>query len=557
MPMVRRVVGWLGLWAGTGLWVVTLAPALALVPAAVLDRGPGGTARVSLFPLALTVLDPLVWDCVWNSVAVALVVAAGSLALGSGLARVCEHWRFSGRPVLWALTLAPLAVPPLVLALGLRGWAGPWLAARDPQLGTLAAWIGWVWAGLAGGVPLVALATDSALQRFDPGWEDAARLVGASRRRIWWQLVWPVARPAAARAAGIVFTLTLIEPGAPLVLGLRRSLAFQIVDAVQGPDPAARAVLLCLAAVVLSAAVRGLIRLWAGSEPVLREGRGSLSLTVTETAGIGRTAWYVVLLGLGAGLSWVPIAGLLGRAWGVNLLAEPDSLRLIENSLLLGAAVVAIDLALTWTLAAWAGRRHPWVLGLAGWPELLPPLALGVGALGLPPLLRLAADWARATPAKASIAHGVLVLAGSLDPNHLPGLLLAVAVAATRLPFLARTVEAGWSPHRRTLADAAVLLGASPRQSRRVASGHWLGAPSAALVLTFALAATNLAPALVLAPTAESRPLVPGILILADQPGAAFGHAAALAVIAVAVNLAAIALASTRRSIHLGEWFRG
>jgi iron(III) transport system permease protein len=404
-------------------------------------------------------------------------------------------------------------------------------------------------------VPLVALAADSALERFDPGWEDAARLVGASRRQIWRRLVWPVVRPAAARAAGIVFSLTLIEPGAPLVLGLRRSLAFQIVDAVQGLGPAPRAVVLCLAAAVLSAAVRGLIRLWAGSEPALRDGRGSL--TLTETAGVGRTAWYVVLLGLGASLSWVPIAGLLWRASGRNLLADPASLRLIENSLLLGGAVVAVDLALTWTLAAWAGRRRSWVLGLAGWPEFLPPLALGVGALGVPALLRLAADWARASPARASIAHGTLVLAGSLDPNHLPGVLLAVAVAATRLPFLARTVESGWSPHRRTLSDAAVVLGASPRQSRRVASGQWLGAPPAALLLTFALAATNLAPALVLAPTAESRPLVPGTLILADEPGDAFGHAAALAGLAVAVNLAAFTLAGASRSIRLGEWFRG
>ena len=36
----------LALWAGTGLWVAVLAPALALVPAAMLDRGPDGTARV-------------------------------------------------------------------------------------------------------------------------------------------------------------------------------------------------------------------------------------------------------------------------------------------------------------------------------------------------------------------------------------------------------------------------------------------------------------------------------------------------------------------------------
>jgi hypothetical protein len=107
-----------------------------------------------------------------------------------------------------------------------------------------------------------------------------------------------------------------------------------------------------------------------------------------------------------------------------------------------------------------------------------------------------------------------------------------------------------------TLTEAAILLGASPRQSRRIASGHWLGAPPAALVLTFALAATNLAPALVLTPTAESRPLVPGTLNLADEPGDGIRRAAALAGLAVAVNLAAFTLAGASRSVRLGEWFR-
>src|SRR3954470_13401555 len=86
--MVMRVVRWLGRWAGTGLWVAVLAPAVALLPATVLDRGPGGAVRATLLPLALAALDPFLWDCVRNSVIAALVVASGSLVLGTALARV-------------------------------------------------------------------------------------------------------------------------------------------------------------------------------------------------------------------------------------------------------------------------------------------------------------------------------------------------------------------------------------------------------------------------------------------------------------------------------------
>ena len=48
---------------------------------------------------------------------------------------------------------------------------------------------------------------------------------------------WPLVRPRSARAAAVVFVFALAEPGAPLVLGLRRTLAFQIVEAAGRPDP--------------------------------------------------------------------------------------------------------------------------------------------------------------------------------------------------------------------------------------------------------------------------------------------------------------------------------
>jgi ABC-type Fe3+ transport system permease subunit len=567
--MVLRVFRWLLRWAGTGLWVVVLAPALALLPAAVLDRGPGGSVRPTLFPLALAALDPFLWDCVRNSVVVALIVAAGSLVLGTGLARAHVRWRFWGRPALTALVLAPLAISPLFGAIGLRQLAVPWLASAGtwgggwPGPGRLAGWIGWVWVGLVSGVPLVALATASALARVDPSWEDAARLAGAEPRRIWRQLVWPIVRPGAARAAGMVFSLTLIEPGAPLVLGLRRTLAFQIVEAALGPEGAPRAVVLALAAAAAAIVGRVLVRWWGGN-PIAEASPPEIPVTRAEVARWPRAAWYMVTLAIGAVLAWLPTVTLLAIALAggaadsrFGWLADPESRRLLVNGLALGLAVVAIDLALVWTLAAWAGRRHTWVLSLAAWPELLPPLALGVGALALPGLLHLGADWARASGTRIALVHGARILAGSLDPYRTPGVLLALAVSATRLPFLARAVEHGWSRFQPALVDAASTLGATPRQARRTATGHWLGAAPAALVLTFALAATNLAPALILAPTIESRPIAPGILIEADEPGAALPRAAALACAAVALNLTGLALAATSRSVRLGDWFRG
>ena len=83
----------------------------------------------------------------------------------------------------------------------------------------------------------VALAAAGPVERLERSWEDAARLAGASPFRIWRSLSWPMVRPSALRAAALVFLFALVEPGAPLILGLRRTLAFQIVEPPAGPIP--------------------------------------------------------------------------------------------------------------------------------------------------------------------------------------------------------------------------------------------------------------------------------------------------------------------------------
>ena len=303
---------------GALLALVLLAPALASVPAAFLDRGPGGGVRATLFPTAMALLDPFLWSCAWNSLAVAVAVTFGSLVLGVGLARIVVSWRFGGRRLLGALVFAPLIFPPLFGALGLRimfGPSSPWHAGWE-RLSADAGidfhwggWCAWVWVALSGGVPLVALAVGHTLSRVDPVWEDAARCEGASRRRIWRQIVWPLVRPDAARGGGRV-RLDAFRTGAPLVLNLRRTLSFQIVEAAIGPDPSPRAAVLALAALAVTVVGRVLLRWWGGAEsPALAEtpiSRPRAAHWLSATA-------FRLALGAG-GLAWLPVLGVIGLA---------------------------------------------------------------------------------------------------------------------------------------------------------------------------------------------------------------------------------------------------
>jgi hypothetical protein len=71
------------------------------------------------------------------------------------------------------------------------------------------------------------------------------------------------------------------------------------------------------------------------------------------------------------------------------------------------------------------------------------------------------------------------------------------------------------------------------------------------------MAATNLAPALILAPVLAGQPAAPGVLLMADQPGDDRARAAALACCLLLVNLAALALAARNRTGVIEESFRG
>jgi ABC-type Fe3+ transport system permease subunit len=566
MGLIRRAAR----VAGLVLWFILLAPALVLVPAAFVDRGPAGMVRPTLFPFALATLDPFVRTASLNSLLGASVVALGSLTLGVGLARVLTGWRFWGRGLLATLALAPVVVSPLVVALGLRSLFGARLLAAgsaDPGLGL--GWICWIWAEMVGGVPLVALATASALERVEPAWIDAARLTGAGRLRIWWQLIWPPVRPYALRAAGIVFTLTLVEPGAPLLLGLRRTLAFQVVEAALGPDPMPRAAVLAIEAVGLALLGRVLLGWWGGRPTALPPGP---PIARAEDSRWPRAAAYLVLLTMGVVVAWLPVLALIASAFssapggapGVSRpsisafwhrLGQAETRGLVLNSLGLGLAVVAINLVAARTLVVRPGRRI--VARLATWPDAFPPLSIGVGALALGWLVHLAVDWLRLGARPQFPIAEFEVIRDGLDLGRTPGALLLLAVAAASQSPLLHVLQRIGHQSRDRLSDAAINLGATAQQAHRAGLAGWFGIPPGVLILTLVVAATNLSPALILAPTVESRPIAPGILILADEPGEARATAAALAACVIAINLSALGLAALVRSESLGDWFRG
>ena len=140
-------------------------------------------------------------------------------------------------------------------------------------------------------------------------------------------LIWPIVRPAAARAAGLVFLLALVEPGVPLILGLRRTLAFQIVSAAGQPAPFPRMAVWALMAGIARAL--GLARVpLEGRLPILAEPAEGMPASGSgrqprRVSGLSVTL-AAVPLGSWAIVAWLPIFGLVPAAFGERTTGKRD-----------------------------------------------------------------------------------------------------------------------------------------------------------------------------------------------------------------------------------------
>ena len=525
---------------------ILMAPAVAPWFSAFLDRGPDGSVRASAFPLALALLDPFLLTCARNSVLAAAAIALGSTACGVGLGCLVAGDRFRGRGLLGALAMVPLAAGPLLIApalawsvVGPRGW--DWLSGRTWMgipADLPARWALLTWAGVAWGAPLVAMATSAGLRRVDPAWTEAARAFGASRRGAWRDVAWPLIRPGVARASALVFTLALVEPAGPIVLGLPRTLAVQLVRASTRLDQPTRASILALMAFALAIAGRAAFGWWGGPGRLPASGpfAGRAGPRRGPLRGFPLAAWGVVTAG--------PLAAWLWRAFEAGRPgSDPGSGWAVEgweawaaNSFATAGLAVLVDLLLLAALAPRGGGRSARAAGRLF--ATIPPLALGAGALAIPWLLSAVAE-AAGEPAGSWLRP----IAREFDPGRSPGLLLALALAGVLWPALVGALDAVRVPDRGAPADAARLVGASGRVP---GSGRWPGpVPLAQALAALLLGATCLAPALLLTPTAERRTLAPALLELVRPPGPPDPRVAWPAASLLGINLAALALAAS------------
>ncbi len=321
---------------------------------------------------------PATWALLVRSLALAASVTGLALALGVPLAALLAKTDVWGRQAAFLVHAFPMFLPPFLLALG---WFH--LLGRGGILGTEAtSWLLFSFAGVVlvlalAFTPIVTSLVALALRGIDPSFEEAAR-VAAGPRRVVTRILLPLAWPAAALAALIVFALAFSELGVPMFLRVRSypAAVFARLGGVEYAPGEAFGLVVPLLGVAL-----GLL----GFERSLAARRSFpvLGLRQRATIPLPLGAWR----GLLAALSVLPVAGLGLKASAGGFAGVPDWIgaSLTNSVVSAGAAatiIAALGLVVGHGLAR--GRAGSRLLDAAGVLTFVTPAAvLGVGLISL------------------------------------------------------------------------------------------------------------------------------------------------------------------------------
>ncbi|MFW6133821.1 MAG: ABC transporter permease, partial [Planctomycetota bacterium] len=460
-------------------------------------------ARFSGYWLARVLGNARLMGQLRNGVLLACCTTMVCLVLAVPLAALRARCRFAGQGLLGTAVLVPLILPPFVGALAMQRIMGRFgmLNLLLESLGILQIAPGnpppdWLATGFVGVVvvqalhlfPILYLNASAALANVDPAYGQAARNLGAGPVRTFFRITLPLMRPGLFAGGTIVFIWSLTDIGTPLILNYRELIPVTIFHELNSAEYTGRTFSLVFILLVASVALYVLGKFVFG-RPV---DTGSSKATIqAETRKLGAAGTLLAWLGFGVviALALLPHVGVVllavARSWGVSItppdytldhlrgvVTSTETYNSMINSLRYAGVSTAIDLGLG-GLAAWlivrtkvAGRR---VLD-----------ALVMLPLAIPGVILAAGYVAMTVP--GSLLEGI-------GPRGNPFMLIVIAYAVRRIPFVVRGVSAGLQQVPESLEEAARNLGARPHAAARRITLPLISANFvAAGVLTFAFA---------------------------------------------------------------------
>jgi thiamine transport system permease protein len=398
-------------------------------------------------------LRHVAWFTLWQAV----VATALTMVVGLPAAYVVARYEFPGRRLFRAFVTVPFVLPTVVVAtaflvlfrpggaLSVLGWqrgvAPMMIAEVFFNVAVVVRTVGGFWANL------------------DPRRTDAARVLGASRRRAFREVTLPLLGPAIAAAVSIVFLFTFTAFGVVLLLAdpahatLEVEIYRQGVELFDLPIAAALALVQMVAVITLLLVMsrmqerRTVTQRLVAARDAARRPRGSERWLVGGVLGattlfLGGPLAVLAAQSFRVGGSWSLAAyRALGSSASTDTLFVPAS-EALANSLRF-AAVAACIAVVVGGLASVVIASRPGRATRAMDTLLMLPLGTSAVTVGFGFLVALD-RWPLDLRAKA--------------------ILVPIAQAVVAIPFVIRAVVPALRSIDPRLRDAAAVLGASPRR---------------------------------------------------------------------------------------------
>ncbi len=513
--------------------------------------------------------NPVYVEGLVNSFYMGLFTTLLALALAVPLALIANKWHFPGKGILSSLVLVPLILPPFVGALGIRQILGQtgvlnsflidlgWMDATTP--------FDWLGEGRLFGVvlmnalhlyPIAYLNVSAALANLDPAMDEAAENLGCHGMRRLFKITLPLIMPGVFAGATIIFIWAFTELGVPLVFDFGRVTSVQIFDGIKdlsgNPFPYALVVVMLVATVLLYLAGKWLF----GRESFAGSGRASTGRTLQNaspmTGALCTTAFVLV-----TALAILPHLGVIllsfSSDWygtilptGLTLqhyadaLGHPMTVHSIANSLKYASLATGVDILLGIAIAYVVVRtRLPGrqlLDAMAMLPLAVPGLVLAFGYLAM---------------TREGQPFDFLILGED------PILILVIAYAVRRLPYVVRSAAAGFQQTSETLEEAAQNLGSPPLRALRKVTLPLIAANLiAGGLLAFSFAMLEVSDSLILAEQQQHFPITKAIYALISSLGTGPNLASALGVWAMVFLGVTIVGAGSILGKKLGALFR-
>lgn len=522
----------------------------------------------TLLYLAEVFRNPIYREGLLNSFVIAFCTTLVSLLIAIPLAWLADRYDFAGKRLFSACILLPMILPPFVGALGMEAIFGHYGALNSllqktglfPAGFALDIFAAGFWGVVAMEAlhlyPILYLNAVSAFANVDPQLSEAAAdygCVGWTRFR---RITLPLIMPGIFAGGTIVFIWSFTELGTPLMFNYGRVTAVQVFDGIKEIGDNAIPYALVMVMMVAAALLYVVAKIVFNRRAHAMASKAGIAATAVHLNG-----WRRFLPGMAfavvAMTSILPHLGVIGlaisRSWYQTIL--PSSLTTEHFGAALGHNLTVPSILNSVRYAGMAVCLAM-ILGMAVAVVVVRgrgPLRWGLDALAMLPLAVPGLVLAFGYVAMSQEGH----LFHFLDPVENPTVLLVVAYAVRRLPYVVRAVAAGLQQTSVSYEEAAADLGAGVvLRFRRIIIPLISANIIAGGILAFSFSMLEVSDSLILAQKSLYFPITKAIYELSMLLGQGQALAAALGVWTMVFLGASLTGASYLLGKRLGALFR-